>query len=322
MRTPHAILFSAIAGTFLLAQAPPRLTIVPTGRVLLGSAGPTERKAVTYTFTNTSAAPLRLALAEASPGVTVRGPALDGAFAPGQSLTLTLTVDPTGFHGFQARNVRLRTDDPAQGEYRLPVAVEVRPDLTVDATRKDLGTLGPLESPMAEFTFTRETGAPTAVRVTSALPSYLEAEVLPSGATTRLQCTLRAQGLPPGAAQGLETLEVETGAPLQPKFTLYLAWRFQHPIEALPSRVVFQDAATPMLELRLRARDGRPFLIAEATVEGGGFAPGPLPSAAASEQVLRVRTAAPAQARALLVLRFQGRDEILKVPLSYLPPLG
>ncbi|WP_316414958.1 hypothetical protein [Mesoterricola silvestris] len=312
--------FLAIAAcaAHLLAQAPARLDIRPAGRVQLGSTGPREVRTVAYTFTNISDRPIALRVGELSPGVTVRGPALDGPFAPGQSLGLTLTLDPADFVGPQARNVRLLTDDPHQGEYRLPVAVDVRADLTVDAQRKSLGVVAPHESPQAVFTFTRETGQPTVLRLTGDVAPYLETEVVPGTPSSRLLVTLRPALIPPGTALGLETLRVETSAPLQPRFDLYLDWKLHHPIEALPSRVVFLDPAVPVQTLLLKARDGKAFALEGADVEGAGFERGPLP-AAAPEMALEIRRTAPDVARALLVLRFKGQEPPLKVPLSYLP---
>jgi len=302
----------------LPAQAPARLDVKPAGRVQLGSTGPRETRTVAYTFTNVSARPIALRLGDLSPGVTVRGPALEGPFAPGQSLGLTLTVDPAGFVGPQARNVRLLTDDPLQGEYRLPVALDVRADLTVDAQRRSLGIVAPHESPQAVFTFTRETGQPTALRLAGGIAPYLDAEVVPGSPTSRLLVTLRPARVPPGATLGLETLQVETSAPMQPAFTLYLDWKLHHPIEAVPSRVVFLDPAAPAQELLLKARDGKAFLIEGAEVEGGGFTLGPLPDPAPA-QSLAIRRTALSVARTLLVLRFKGQDAPLRVPLSYLP---
>lgn len=319
MKTRHRIFF-ALAAAQLLAQAPPRLEVRPAGRVQLGSVGPREVKTITYAITNTSAGPIALRLGDLSPGVTVRGPALQGTFAPGQSLELTLTVDPSDFVGPQARNVRLLTDDPLQGEYRLPVGMDVRPDLTVDAQKKTFGIVAPHESPQAVFTFTRETGEPTVIRLADALPPYLEAEVVPGTPASRLLVTLRPARVPPGAALGLETLRVETSAPRQPSFTLYLDWKLHHPIEALPARVVFLDPALQAQELRLKARDGKAFLIEGADVEGGGFQVGPVPGAGAPEQVLAIRRTAAVLTRSLLVLRFKGEEQPLRVPLSYLPP--
>jgi hypothetical protein len=296
------------------------LTIEPRGRVPLGSTGPRELRTVRYTLTNTSATPLALRLADLSPGLTLRGAALEQSFAPGQTLPLTLTVDPTGFVGHQTRNVRLITDDPRQGEYRLPLSLEIRPDLTVDATRKSLGAVGLHESPQAVFRFIRETGQPTVLTVAGPLPPYLEAEVIPESTGARLQLTLRPRQVPAGTALGLETLRVSTSAPEQPAFTLYLEWQVRHPVEPKPARMVFLDPATRSLELRLRSRVGAPLRILEARVEGEGFSVDPPDAGEAPERVLVIRRTASREARATLILRFGGEDEPLKVPLSFLPP--
>ena len=299
--------------------APPRLAIDPPGRVDLGELGPVESRSQTYRFTNTSSTPIALRVLDRSPGVTVTGPALERPIPPKGSAALVLRVDPEGWTGSQARNVRLGTDDSAQGNYYLPIRFRVRPDLTVDGVRRSLGDLSVTESPQAVFTFTRETGGPVALRVTSELPPYLEWEARGLGPRVQLAFTLRAGRIRPGMRMGLERVRVETNAPLQPAFDLYLEWKLHHPIEAVPSRVVFQDPEVDVLELELRSREGAPFRILGVDVEGGGFRVGPVPAVPAPVQALAIRRTAPGAARAMLVLRFSGQAEPLKVPLAYVP---
>lgn len=309
----HALFVILCAVPALIAaQAdPPRIAIEPAGRRFLGNVGPLEKKTVEYQFRNTSKAPIRVTLADLSPGVVVHGPVLEGPIPAGEARALTLSLDPSGFVGFQARNVRLVTDDPHQAEYRLPVAVEVRPDLTVAPERADL-QVQPHESPMTTFTFTRETGAPTTLRLTGTLPPYLEPEWVQEGARTRLQVTFRPAQVAPGALLGLESLEVESNAPLQPRFTLYVNWRLRLPVEPSPSRLAFQG--DEVCDLRLWGADGKSFRIESAVVEGGGFQVDLPPAADAAEQVLKVRRLQGPD-RALLVLRFRDQEAPLKVPL-------
>ncbi len=299
--------------------APPRLAIDPPGRVDLGELGPLQPRTQAYRFTNTSAAPIALRVLDRSPGVTVAGPALERPIPPKGSAFLALRVDPEDWVGPQARNVRLGTDDPGQGNYYLPIRFQVRPDLTVDGVRRSLGDMPGADSRQAVFTFTRETGKPVALRVTTELPPYLEWETQGLGPQVQLTLTLRAARIPPGMRMGLERVRVETNAPQQPAFDLYLEWRVHHPVEAAPARVVFQDPEPAVLELELRSRGGTPFLILGADLEGEGFQVGPMPAAPAPVQTLAIRRTARGTARAMLVLRFSGEEESLKVPLAYLP---
>lgn len=300
-------------------SSPPRLRVEPPGQVDLGSLGPLEKKEQTYLLRNTSAEPIALRVLDLSPGVTVRGPALAAPIPGGGGASLTLHLDPAGWQGFQTRNVRLETDDPGQGNYYLPVKAVIRPDLTVDEARKTFGDVAAHESPRQVFLFTRETGAPLALRVTSALPPYLDAEVEPEGNRARLALTLRPGRVPPGERLGLERLHVETNAPLQPAFDLYLGWSLHHAVEAEPPRVVFLDPARDRELLRLTSTDGGPFRIVDAKVDGPGFEVGRLPEGDAPAQVLELRRTAGAPARAMLELAFQGREGRLRVPLAYLP---
>jgi len=299
--------------------APPRLAVTPGGRQDLGMVGPLETRILEYTFGNRSRRPISLRVLDLSPGVTVAGPALRAPIPARGAAALTLRVDPAGWVGPQTRNVRLGTDDPGQGAYYLPIRMTVRPDLTVDGPRRNFGDVAVYESPMETYTFMRETGKPLTVRVVTPLPGYLECEVQSSGPRATAAFTLRPGRIPPGMELGLECVRVETNAPLQPRFDLYLEWRVHHPIEAIPSRVVFRDPGPDTLDLRLRARNGVPFRILEAALDGAGFQLGRPSPAAAAEQVLAIRRSAPGGARAILVLRCSGEAEPLRVPVASLP---
>jgi len=299
---------------------PPRLEIAPKGRVKVGSVGPREKKTLSYTFKNISSTPISLRVGDLSPGVTVQGPALEKAIGPQESASLSMTLDPTDFVGVQRRNVRLLTDDPKQGQYLLPVEMVVRPDLTVDQERKSFGEIASHESPQLHFTFTRESGVPLQLRLTTPLPEYLEQEFEEGVNRTELRFTFRPGKVPPGIQLGLETLVVESNAPLQPRFTLYLDWRLRRPVEATPNRLVFLDPKVKALELSLKRRDGQPFAIQSAEIEGPGFSVEALPKGSGTEHRFRILCRGGAEAKAMLVLRFAGQEEVLRVPLAHLPP--
>jgi hypothetical protein len=284
----------------------------------LGELGPLETRSRSYTFSNTSGAPISLRLLDLAPGVSVAGPALERPIPARGSARLVLRVDPAGMAGPQSRNVRLGTDDPRQGSYYLPVRMTVRPDLTVDGTRRDYGDVGSRESPCCVFSFARETGKPLALRLAAPPPPYLECDLQAVGPRAQLAFTLRPGRVPPGMLLGLDRVRVESNAPLQPGFDLYLEWRLRRAVEASPPRLLFRQSGPDRLELKLRSRSGSPFRVLGAELEGAGFQPGPLPAAPAAEQALAVRRTAPAAVRAMLVLRFEGEDEPLRVPLAYL----
>ena len=83
--------------------------------------------------------------------------------------------------------------------------------------------------------------------------------------------------------------------------------------------MVLQDPGSWVAELKLTARDGRPFRLLKAEVEGEGFAVEPFPDRETQAQVLAIRRRTATPTRAMLVLRFQGQDQPLRVPLAYLP---
>lgn len=296
-----------------------RLEITPKGRLKVGSVGPREKKTLAYTFRNISAAPISLRVSELSPGVTVKGPALDSPIAPQASATLSLTLDPTDFVGVQRRSVRLLTDDPRQGQYLLPIEMTVRPDLTIDQEKKSFGDIGPHESPELSFRFTRESGLPLQIKLLTPLPPYLEREWESRANTAELRFIFRPKQVEPGVQLGLETLVVETNAPQQPRFTLYIDWKLRQPIEAKPTRLVFLDATTRRLELGLKSRNGESFRIQSAVIEGEGFSVESLPTGSAREHTLSLLRSTETEAKAMLVLRFSHQAELLKVPLAFLP---
>lgn len=295
--------------------APARVSIAPAGRVDLGSLGPREVKRISYTFTNTSGAPIRFRILDLSPGVTAQGPALQEAIPAQGKASLEVQVDPTDWVGHQKRSIRLGTDDPGQGQYLLPMAYFARPDLTVDAEKKGWGTVAPHESPALVFHFKRETPEPIQLKLESALPPHLEAEIEPGKGQTELRIVLRPQRLEPGVRVGLEMLQVSTNAPHQPKFTLYADWRVQWPVEAIPQRLVFLDPNEDRKTLRLQSTQGKPFRVTGAHLEGQGFR-----LVERGPDSLTLQRVGREPAKALLWIEFEGQDLALKVPLSYLPP--
>jgi hypothetical protein len=117
---------------------------------------------------------------------------------------------------------------------------------------------------------------------------------------------------------GLDQVQVETNAPLEPRFDLYLEWRVHHPIEPIPQRLVFVEPEDTLI-LRLRSRAGAPFRILGAELQGDGFQVNRPSGPPAPEQTLQVRCTAAAATRAMLVLRCSGQDEPLRVPIAYQP---
>lgn len=298
----------------------PRLAIQPSGLVELGSLGPQGSTLKSYEIKNLSQAPIRLRAGEVPQGITVSGPALTEPIPGGGTRAISLSVNALERTGTHLVRVVFGTDDPTQGRYFLPVRYTVRPDVVVDSERKALLGVGPHESPQAVFTFKRETGQPFALKLAEALPPYLEADLQSSGGTGTLQVVLRPGQVPDGMRGGLETLKVETTAPREPAFTLYLNWGLTFPVEAQPTRLVFQDAKTTVLKTILSSGAGQAFQILEARIEGEGFTvDSPSPNSNGQIQ-LTVRRTAITKARAVLVVRIGDGLPTLRIPLRYLPP--
>jgi len=298
---------------------PARIEMTTPFPVHLGSVGPRERREAVYGIRSVHDRPFRLRVLDLSLGLSLDEAQLAEPLQPGETRMIKVGVDPSGLEGFIKGAVRLGTDDPAQPNYILRYDMAVRPEVAVDNLRKGFGDVAPHESPELRFHFTREGGDPLKLVLASEMPPHLEAELLHEGATADLRITLRPSRLKAGTAAGLEVIKVATNAPRQPLFTLYADWRISLPVVAAPSRLVFADLKTTLLGLELTSRDGKPFRILQAEVEGAGFqlldALGP----EAVRHVLRVRRTG-RRAEAMLVLRCSNLEEPLKVPLRFLDP--
>lgn len=298
---------------------PARIELTTPFPVHLGSVGPREPREAVYGIRSIHDRAFRFRLLDLSLGLNLDEAQLAEPMKPGEVRMVKVKVDPTGLEGFIKGAVRLGTDDPTQPSYILRYDMEVRPEVAVDAQRKSLGEVAPYEAPEARFKFKREGGEPLKLVLASELPPYLETELIHEGTAADLRVVLRPGRLPAGTTAGLEVIKVATNGPKQPLFTLYMDWRIATPVLASPSRLVFSDLMTTLLGLELTARDGKPFRITKAEVQGKGFTLIDRPGPASERQVLRVRRTGK-NPEAMLVLECSNQDTPLKVPLRFLDP--
>ena len=308
--------------------------VTPDKVTNLGSIGPKEVKTTTWELQNLAEGPTTFRLLDLAPGVRVDEGPLATPFAPGESRTISMSIDPTGFVGYQRRAARLESSDPDQPRYILRAEMTVRPEMAVDSLRRSLKAVKPFESPEVVFTFTREGGELAQIKLLTPLPPYLEAELVHQGIKAELHLTLRPRLLKPGVQAGLELFKVETNAPREPQFSLALDWRLHLPIVPEPSRVVFENLNRPSLPLGLKAANRKAFKILKAEIIGEGFAVGvfpkgtrpasrqigTLPSKATKSYAIPVWVLAKEEAHAVLNLHCEGMDDPLQVPLAFLPP--
>jgi hypothetical protein len=298
---------------------PARIELTTPFPVHLGSVGPREIREAVFGIRSIHDRPFRFRLLDLSLGLTLDEAQLADPIRPGEVRMVRVRIDPSGLVGFIPGAVRLGTDDPAQPKYILRYDMVVRPEVAVDSERKSLGDVAPHESPETRFHFIREGGEPLKLVLASAIPPYLEAELIHEGMAAELRITLRSRRLQPGSTAGLEVFQVATNGPKQPMFTLYLDWRLATAVVPSPSRLVFSDLETTQLELVLTARDGQPFRILKAEIQGQGFELLDQPGTPSARHLLRVRRAGQA-AEAMLVLACSNQDEPLRVPLRFLDP--
>ena len=306
-----------------------RFTVTPDTVQHLGSVGPKEVRTLYWELKNTSEKPITFRVLDTAPGVRVPLDPFLKAWLPGESRKIEVSSDPSDFLAYQRRAVRLEPDDPSQPRYLLRWDMMVRPEIAVDTANKSFGEVAPHESPLLAYTFTREGGGLAEIRLESKLPDYLESEVITEGTKASLQFTLRPSKLKPGMQAGLELLKVSTNAPQQPAFDLTLTWKLKLPILAVPSRVVWDEPKIRGFKLELKSRDGKPFRILEARIEGPKdkrgndlFTHGPLPVEAAPSHVLKLQCFADLETKAMLFLTCSGLDAPMRIPLSWLPPKG
>ena len=304
-----------------------RFGVIPDTIQHLGSVGPKEVRTLTWEIKNTSGKPISFRVLDTAPGVRVpEGPFLK-PWQPGELRKIEVTSDPSDFIAYQRRAVRLEPDDPSQPHYILRWDMMVRPEMAVDAANKSFGEVAPHESPLIAYTFIREGGGLAEIRLESKLPDYLEAEVAAEGPKATLRLTLRPAKLKPGMQAGLELLKVSTNAPKQPVFDLTLAWKLKLPILAIPSRVVWDEPKIRGFKLEVKSRDGKPFRILEARIQGPKdkqgndlFTHGPLPVEAAPSHVFKLQCFADLESKAMLFLTCSGLDAPMQIPLTWLPP--
>lgn len=309
-------------------------SVTPDKVTSLGSIGPKETRTATWELKNLSDSPLSFRLLDLAPGVRVSEGPLATPFAPGETRALTMTIDPTGWVGYQRRAAKLESSDAAQPRYILRIDMTVRPEMNVDSLTKSLREVKPFESPEAVFTFTREGGDLAQIKLLTELPPYLEAELVHRGPKAELHLTLRPKLLKPGVQAGLELLRVETNAPREPRFSLALDWRLFLPFVPEPTRVIFENRDTPSQLLTVKAANGKPFKLLKTELEGPGFAAGtfpkttvltsgmtsPIDPAPAAAFSIPIWILAQDESHAVLKLYCEGMDEPLQVPLAYLPP--
>ncbi|MBK8573816.1 MAG: hypothetical protein KA743_11375 [Geothrix sp.] len=298
---------------------PARIELTTPFPVHLGSVGPREVREVLFGLRSTHDRTFHFRVLDLSLGLTLDEGQLAAPIQPGEVRLVKAQVNPTGMEGFVRGAVRLGTDDPTQPNYILRYDMTVRPEVVVDAERKSLGEVAPHESPELRFRFTREGGDPLKLVLASELPPHLEAELIHEGPAADLRISLRPIRLKPGTTAGLEVLKVATNGPKQPLFTLYLDWRLAAPVIAQPSRLVFSELKTTLLGLELTARNGLPFRIRRAEIQGRGFELLDRPTLEAARHLLRVRRTG-ATPEAMLVLECSNQEEPLRVPLRFLDP--
>lgn len=298
---------------------PARIELTTPFPVHLGSVGPREVREALYGLRSTHDRPFRFRVLDLSLGVSLDETQFAEPIQPGEVRMVRIKVDASGLEGPIKGAMRLGTDDPTQPYYILRYDMMVRPEVAVDSERKSLGDVAPHEKPEVRFHFTREGGDPLKVTLDSELAPYLQAEVMHEGTAADLRVTLHPERLKPGTSAGLDVLKVSTNAPKQPAFTLYLDWRIATPVIPSPSRLVFSDLKTTMLGLELTSRDGKPFRISKAEIQGKGFELIDPPGPESARHTLRVRRTG-RQSEAMLVLTCSNQDSPLKVPLRFLDP--
>lgn len=318
---PQAPPTVAPAAPAAAVPAPPRkfrFRVEPDTITHLGEVGPRDSRTVTYTVINQSDKPITFKLGDLAVGTTAEVKELSTPLAPGDRRTVSLTFSTEGFVGYQRRAARLEPDDPAEPRFVARVDMTVRPDLTVDATRKELGAVAAHESVESVFTFKRETGDPLELKLLSKVPPYLDADLSTQAAGGELRLTLRPSRLQGGQASGLEIFKVATNAPLQKEFVLYLGWKLKLPVELEPARLAFDSLKERHASLTLRS--DKPFRIESLEFDHKAYVlAGQTHGELKEHRITLFRKGIP-RAESPLTLRLSGVPDPLIVPILFKDP--
>jgi hypothetical protein len=301
----------------LLPQTPPRLEIQPAGVQRLGSIGPREKRVLEYRIRNLSALPIRLNPEDIPSGLKAEGPALVQPIEAGASAELRVELDASEQQGWYRRRIKLRTDDPRQGFYVLPLEATIRPDLSVDASRKRFPLIQDGRISRLVFTFVRETGAPLALKQVEEPAAYVKAVIQEQGARAELRLEIDPAALPPGRKEGLEILKVKAQVPGQEDWTLYAAWERVPLLLCSPERLVFRGK--DQLELTFRKAEGAAFEIGEARILGDDFEILERSRGGAADHRILLQRKRKADSRGELRIRLRDMDTELVFPVANLP---
>ncbi|HJV90284.1 MAG TPA: hypothetical protein VJ623_08280 [Holophagaceae bacterium] len=301
--------------------APPRkfrFRVEPDTIQHLGEVGPRDLRTLTYDVVNQSDRPIAFTLGDLAVGTTVDAASLATPLAPGDRRRISMTINPEGWVGYQRRAARLEPDDPKEPRFVLKADMTVRPDLTVDGTRRELGAVAAHESVETVFAFKRETGDPLELKLLSTPSPYLDADLTTKGGIGELRLTLRPTLLKGGQAAGLEILKVATNAPLQKEFTLYLNWRLKRPVELEPARLAFDSLTERHASLTLRSE--KPFRIESIDFDRTAYElAGQTHGEALEHRITLYRKGTP-KAESPLTLRLSGVADPLVVPILFKDP--
>lgn len=295
-----------------------RFRVEPDTIQHLGDVGPREVRTLSYEVINQSDKPIAFKLGDLAVGTTVEAASLATPLAPGDRRKISMTINPEGWVGYQRRAARLEPDDAAEPRFVLKTDMTVRPDLTVDATRKELGAVAAHESLETTFSFKRETGDPLELKLLSTPAPYLEAEASTQAGAGELRLTLRPTLLKGGQASGLEILKVATNAPLQKEFILYLSWRLKLPVELEPARLAFDSLKDRHASLTLRS--DKPFRLESIAFDTRAYVlAGQTHGEAKEHRITLFRKGLP-KAESPLTLRLSGLAEPLVIPILFKDP--
>ena len=124
----------------------------------------------------------------------------------------------------------------------------------------------------------------------------------------------------PGIQAGLDVITVETTAPLQAKFKLYLDWKLELPVKLAPTRLVLFTAEEVAKVLTVEGKDGKSISVEKAWIEGCGFRLEGQIQPVASKVEVQVTRGAVTTSKAVLFLKLKDDAALLRIPLLCFPP--
>jgi hypothetical protein len=270
----------------------------------------------TFTIQNLGDEPLKILEVKPGCGCTTASPA-KSELAPGESTTIAATLDLTGRRGMQIKPITVRSNDPAQGDFRLQLKVLSKDDFRLEPESIDLGAL--VAGVSTERQAVLHVLSEKLYTIREIVPSKKlgEASFVTSPDGKRHTITVR---IPAQSATGTyyENFQIRTDNPDTPLLPLQVIGTVMAGLTIAPNPVLLPAVGEPVTRLvAVRGGSIKTFKVLEAKLDLPGVSVEVLPPTVFGQQIrLRNLPAGAAGADKELIIRTDAKGfEEIRVPL-------